>query len=313
MSLIDLGLIVHNLNEVHRVTFAVSRNLKKMNDVNDLLQLLKLEQIEDNIFRGPSHSIGSRRVFGGQVLAQALTAAINTVPEDRIVHSLHGYFILPGDVERPIIYDVDRIRDGRSFTTRRIVAIQHGRAIFNSSVSFQIQEDGFDHQIPMPDVPDPELLKSDTQIISENVDYFPKFIQRTINRPRPIEFRPVQESDLIDPTPGKPFRQVWLRAKGKLSDSAKDHCTVLAYASDYNLLTTAMRPHKVSFDQLVIASLDHAMWFHRRFRADEWLLFALDSPSASNSRGFTRGNFFNRDGILVASVVQEGLLRKKTR
>ena len=281
-----------------------------MKDAQTLLEAIELEQIEENIFRGESHSIGSKRVFGGQVLSQALDAAIRTVPEERLAHSMHGYFILPGDVTKPIVFNVDRIRDGGSFTTRRVVAIQNGRAIFNMSASFQLVQPGLDHQIQIPDVTPPEELSNDQEILEACIDELPEIYQRILGQ-RPIEFRPVDPMGFLKPSEGEPFRHVWLKAKGRLPDSGSIHRRILAYASDYNLLTTALGPHPVSMDQMQMASLDHAMWFHRNFRVDEWLLYSLDSPSASNSRGFTRGNLFNRQGVLVASVVQEGLIRKR--
>ncbi len=281
-----------------------------MKDVQTLLKVIELEQIEENIFRGESHSIGSKRVFGGQVLSQALDAAIRTVPEERQAHSMHGYFILPGDVTKPIVFNVDRIRDGGSFTTRRVVAIQNGRAIFNMSASFQLVQAGLDHQIERPDVTPPEELANDQQLLEQCQDELPEIYRRILGQ-RPIEFRPVDPMVFLKPQEGKPFRHVWLKAKGQLSDSGSVHRRLLAYASDYNLLTTALGPHAVSMAEMQMASLDHALWFHRDFRIDDWLLYSLDSPSASNSRGFTRGNLFNREGVLVASVVQEGLIRRR--
>ncbi len=283
-----------------------------MRSSDELIDLLKLESIEENIFRGQNYQAPWKRVFGGQVLAQALHAAYNTVPEDRFAHSLHAYFILAGDIEQPIIYDVERIRDGGSFTTRRIVAIQKGRAIFNAAVSFQLRQDGLDHQVRMPNVPPPEALVSDETALAHLKESNPTLYQRFYQE-RPIEFRQVEKLDPVNPKKSRPFRHVWFKAKGTLSDEVRVHQEVLAYASDYNLLITASLPHleKVKRQDLFFASLDHAMWFHRSFRADEWLLYALDSPSASNSRGFTRGNIFSQDGDLVASVVQEGLIRSK--
>lgn len=283
-----------------------------MKNISELLDIIALERIENNIFRGRSHSIGGARVFGGQVLAQALNAAICTVPKERMVHSMHGYFILGGDVTKPIIYDVDRIRDGRSFTTRRVVAIQNGTPIFNMAASFQVQEEGFDHQIPMPQVAGPEGLMNRLEIMSKYPDKIPPKLKTYIEKnPRPIEFRAVEEPSYINDKNVEPIRHIWLKAKGKLSDDPMIHRTIMAYASDYNLLGTAMQPHRVTYDQLVMASLDHAMWFHRPFRMDEWLLYALDSPSTSGGRGFTRGHFFNQQGQLVASVTQEGMMRKR--
>ena len=282
-----------------------------MIQATELLESIALEAIEENIYRGVSHSIGSKRVFGGQVLAQALQAATLTVAEERLVHSLHGYFILPGDPSKPIIYNVDRLRDGGSFTTRRVVAIQHGKAIFNMAASFQIQEEGFEHQVPMPNVPSPDVLMNAGQLLEKYREHLPADVQRTLAVPRPIEFRPVEKPYFINPVKNQPFRHIWIKANGKLPDTPSTHRMVLAYASDYNLLETAMHPHGVTWNEVMAASLDHAMWFHRDFRADEWLLYALDSPSASNARGFTRGNVFDIEGRLVASVVQEGLIRRK--
>lgn len=282
-----------------------------MKNIQELLGLLNLEAIEENIFRGQSRSVGSQRVFGGQVLAQALQAAIRTAPEDRFVHSLHAYFILPGDIELPIVFEVDRIRDGGSFTTRRIKAIQKGQAIFNMSASFQKNQEGFDHQISMPNVTPPGGLMSWDQLVEEFGAKLPDNIRRFLEIDHPIEFRPVER---IHPMPAgkrQPQRHVWMRAKGEMPDDIAAHQSVLAYASDYNLLTTALLPHGdlAAGANIQLASLDHGMWFHRDFRMDEWLLYAIDSPSASGARGFTRGSIFDREGRLVASVVQEGLMR----
>ncbi len=286
-----------------------------MKDVSELIDILTLEMIDLNLFRGQTSSIGTKRVFGGHVLAQALHAATRTVPEDRIAHSLHAYFILPGDIAYPIIYDVDRIRDGGSFTTRRIIAIQQGRPIFNSAVSFQLPEEGLDHQIDIPDVPPPDQLLDDKAIIKQYEDSWPVPFKKYFNIERPIEFRPVEAFDPIRPGKQEPFRHVWMRAKGPMPDHFPIHQQVLAYASDYNLLTTAFQPHGdvTGWDELFLASLDHAMYFHREFRMDDWLLYAIKSPSASNGRGFTTGDIFDKKGRLVASVVQEGLVRSRMR
>ncbi|GAB2799599.1 acyl-CoA thioesterase II [Rhabdobacter roseus] len=283
-----------------------------MTTAEELLDLLNLEKIEENIFRGDNYLAPWKRVFGGQVLAQALQACYQTVPEGRFAHSMHAYFILAGDINHPIIYDVDRIRDGGSFTTRRVVAIQKGKPIFSMSASFQSVQEGLDHQISMPNVPPPDVLVSDEKLAEAFKETAPD-VYRTLAFPRPMEFRPVEK---INPTllrKNPPFRHVWLKSNGALPDDLRLHQIILAYASDYNLLTTATLPHfdKVRPTELFLASLDHAMWFHREFRVDEWLLYALDSPSASNARGFTRGNIFTQDGRLVASVVQEGLIRPR--
>ncbi|MFK7936038.1 MAG: acyl-CoA thioesterase II [Saprospiraceae bacterium] len=285
-----------------------------MKHVSELLQLLDLEEIEKNLFRGQSVNIGSPMVFGGQVLAQAVVAAMRTVPDDRSLHSLHSYFILPGDFNKPIVYTVDVIRDGGSFATRRVKAIQNGRDIFLLSCSFQTPQEGFDHQIEMPDVPPPEQLRSQAELRAELRQQYPD-MPKVLGWERPIEFRPVEVIDPFKPEKSEPFRHIWLRSKGRMPDNSNQHLAVLSYASDYNLLWTAMLPHRdqAGLRDIFMASLDHAMWFHREFRADEWLLYVLDSPSASSGRGFCRGNFFNRDGKLVASVTQEGLMRKRRR
>ncbi|MCB0547413.1 MAG: acyl-CoA thioesterase II [Phaeodactylibacter sp.] len=282
-----------------------------MKNIRELLGLLNLEAIEENIFRGQSRSVGSQRVFGGQVLAQALQAAIHTVPEGRMVHSLHAYFILPGDIELPIVFEVDRIRDGGSFTTRRIKAIQKGQAIFNMSASFQKKQEGFDHQISMPNVTPPDGLMSWDQLVEEFGAKLPENIRRFLEIDHPIEFRPVERVHPMLAGKRQPQRHVWMRTKGEMPDDNTAHQAVLAYASDYNLLTTALLPHgdQVAGANIQLASLDHGMWFHRDFRMDDWLLYAIDSPSASGARGFTRGSVFDQEGRLVASVVQEGLMR----
>jgi len=286
-----------------------------MKDVSELLDLLELERIETNLFRGQSHSVGSPIVFGGQVLAQALQAAIHTTPADRWVHSLHAYFILAGDIDMPIVFQVDAIRDGGSFSTRRVKAIQNGEAIFLMSASFQLQQEGFDHHINMPNVSPPEQLVSWDELREKFGDILPANIKRFLDIPRPIEFRPVEIQNPALPGKSQPYRHIWMKAKGDMPADKRSNQCVLAYASDYNLLTTALLPHgnEASFGNVKMASLDHAMWFHRDFRMDDWLLYAIDSPSASNARGFTRGNIFTREGKLVASVVQEGLIRPKKK
>lgn len=283
-----------------------------MKQVSELLSLLDLEQLEVNLFRGDSKTVGSPRVFGGQVMAQALSAAMKTVPDERFVHSFHGYFVLPGDLETPIIFEVDRIRDGGSFTTRAVKAIQKGKAIFHLTASFQLDQPGFDHQIEMPEVLSHTELVSYDGMAKQFGDQLPKNIQRILSIQRPIEFKPVEFLNPFAAEKYEPVRNVWLRTKGAMPDDRRQNDLVLAYASDYNLLTTALFPHGKAIDHrnLQIASLDHAMWFHRPFKADEWLLYSIDSPSASGARGFTRGSIFSEDGKLVASVVQEGLMRE---
>ena len=278
--------------------------------VEDLIQILDLEPIEQNLFRGHSPDVSWQRVFGGQVIGQALVAAYRTVDE-RICHSLHAYFIRPGDPKVPILYEVDRARDGKSFTTRRVVAIQHGKQIFNLAASFQIQEEGFEHQADMPDVPMPEDLKTETELREAVKDKLTPEIAAHFSRPRPIEIRPVDPQNYFDPEPMAPAQHVWFRAVKDVGTTESINQCVLAYASDMTLLDTCIRPHGVSWMQgkLQSASLDHAMWFHAPVRTSDWLLYVQDSPSASGSRGFNRGSIFTRDGRLVASVAQEGLIR----
>lgn len=281
-------------------------------DSADLLNLLDLEPIEFNIYRGQHRDIGSGRVFGGQVLAQALVAAQRTVEEERIAHSLHGYFILPGDLSVPIVYFVDRLRDGKSFTTRQVTAIQHGLAIFNMSVSFHKQEAGLEHQLPMPDVPPPEDLRSELDIIREGAPAdLPDDVRALITQDRPIDFRIVEDIDPFNPERQPPVRHMWVKAIGHMPDEGLAHQAVLAYASDYGLLGTALQPHGRSYRRrdIQVASLDHSLWMHRPCRLDEWLLFSIDSPASGDARGFARASIFTSTGKLVASVAQEGLMR----
>jgi acyl-CoA thioesterase II len=280
--------------------------------LDELVSLLDLEELEVNIFRGRSPKEDRQRVFGGQVAGQALVAAGRTV-EQSVVHSLHAYFLRPGDPKIPILYEVDRIRDGKSFTTRRVVAIQHGAAIFHLSASFQRPEQGLEHQIPMPETPDPEELPAGKGRFAKAPPDLPEEMRKWLQRPRPIEIRPVEPMEYFRPEKRPPHQRVWIRADGKLPDDLMLHQCVVAYASDMTLLDTATLPHAISwFDpRFQMASLDHAMWFHRPFRADEWLLYAQESPSASGARGFTQGRLFTRDGSLVVSVVQEGLIRMR--
>lgn len=283
--------------------------------VEQLLSTLDLEQLERNLFRGRSPQNGWQRVFGGQVVGQALVAADRTVEaEDRLTHSLHAYFLLPGDPKVPIIYEVDRIRDGGSFTTRRVVAIQHGQPIFSMGVSFHKSEAGLEHQITMPNVPAPEALPSEAELKARLIPNLPEVMRTYWERERPIELRPVDISRYLSQEKGEPSQYVWFKANGSLPDDLRLHQCVLAYASDFSLLDTALIAHgRVIFDpRLMLASLDHAVWFHRTFRADEWLLYAQDSPSAQAARAFCRGSIFARDGRLVASVAQEGLVRERT-
>ena len=283
--------------------------------LDGLLSILDLEPLEENLFRGRSPQEGWQRVYGGQVLGQALVAAVRTVPPERIAHSLHAYFLLGGDPTRPIVYNVDRVRDGRSFTTRRVTAIQHGRPMFVMSVSFHIAEPGLHHQNPMPKAPPPEDLPSEQQLKAKLLAHLPENMRSYWERERPIEMRPVDVSRYFARQKGAPEQMVWMRASGRLPDAFPLHQCVLAYASDFTLLDTALIAHgKLMFDRdMQLASLDHALWFHRPFRADEWLLYAQDSPSSHGARGFCRGNVFTRDGQLIASVCQEGLMRELSK
>ena len=287
---------------------------KSTTALDSLLSLLDLEQLEHNLFRGTSPSYGWQRVYGGQVLGQALVAAVRTVEEDRTAHSLHAYFLIGGDPKHPILYDVERIRDGGSFTTRRVRAIQHGRPIFAMSVSFHKQEDGYEHQSTMPDVPAPEDLPNEQELRDRIMDRLPENMRSYWQHERPIEMRPVDISRYLDRRKAEPVQKIWMRANGRLPDDLKLHQCVLAYASDFTLLDTALIAHgKLLFDQdIQLASLDHAMWLHRPFRADDWLLYVQDSPSAHAARGFCRGSVYTRDGVLVASTTQEGLTRPKS-
>ncbi|HZT26239.1 MAG TPA: acyl-CoA thioesterase II [Pseudolabrys sp.] len=281
--------------------------------VEDLLSILDLEELDPNLFRGRSPQAGWQRVFGGQVIGQALVAAVRTVDAARPPHSMHAYFLLPGDPKVPIIYDVDRIRDGKSFTTRRVTARQHGHPIFSMLVSFHADEPGLDHQAKMPKVPPPEDLPNESQMREKMLPTMPDPVRRYYERERPIELRPVE----FDRYGGKKYPDgrfhIWIRATGRLPDNLAIHQCVLAYASDMTLLDAALAPHgRTLFErEFMAASLDHALWLHRPFRADDWLLYAQDSPNLHGSRGFSRGLIFKRDGTLVASVAQEGLVRQR--
>jgi acyl-CoA thioesterase II len=285
--------------------------------VQEVLDILDLEPLEVNLFRGRSPQSRWQRVFGGQVIGQALVAACRTVEDvtARPPHSLHAYFLLGGDPKVPIIYEVDRIRDGKSFTTRNVKAIQHGRAIFSMSVSFHLSEPGLTHQVKMPDVPKPDQLPSDEELKDRIYPLLPEPARRYYERERPIEFRPVEFSRYLGEKSENGRFDIWIRATGRLPDEPAIHQCVLAYASDMMLLDAALIPHgrSVFSEDIMAASLDHALWFHRPFRADEWLLYAQDSPSLADSRGFSRGLIFASDGTLVASVAQEGLLRQRRR
>jgi len=285
--------------------------------IQEVVEILNLEPLELNLFRGRSPQSSWQRVFGGQVIGQALVAACRTVEDvaTRPPHSLHAYFLLGGDPKVPIIYEVDRIRDGKSFTTRRVIAIQHGRAIFSMSVSFHVAEEGLSHQFKMPDVPKPEALPTEAEIKERILPLMPDPVRRYYERERPIELRPVEYRRYLGEEGEGGRFHMWIRATGRLPDEPAIHQCVLAYASDMTLLDAALIPHgrTVFNDDIMAASLDHALWFHRPFRADEWLLYAQDSPNLAGSRGFSRGLIFASDGTLIASVAQEGLLRQRRR
>jgi len=281
------------------------------NVLEELLQLLKLEKIEENIFRGQSQDLGFGAVFGGQVLGQALSAASQTVPRIRRAHSLHAYFLRHGDDTKPIVYDVDCIRDGKSFTTRRVRAIQKGRSIFSMSASFQIQEPGFDHQDTVPEVPGPDGIESELEMSRKVADRIPEKLRDRILCEKPIEIRPVNPINPFAPEKREPIKYNWFRAISQMPDDPAAHQYLLAYASDFHLVGTSLYPHGHSYweQDLQTASLDHAMWFHRDFRMDDWLLYVMHSPNASGARGLSFGRVYTRDGKLVASVAQEGLIR----
>lgn len=282
--------------------------------LDKLITLLTLEPIEDTIFRGQSHDLGYGRLFGGQVLGQALAAARQTVPDDRFVHSFHSYFLREGAISLPVIYQVDCVRNGRSFTTRRVTAIQKGKAIFTLMASFQIDEEGFSHQDVMPAVEPPEQLASEYAIRLAMAKQAPDSLKKRILQESPIDIRPVSPTNPYIPEQQPPINRAWFKTKDPLpKDNPYLHRCLLAYASDFQFLPTALYPHGVRFFQpeLQVASLDHAMWFHRPFRMDEWLLYSVESPSASGARGLVHGQVFNQKGKLVASTTQEGLIRQR--
>ncbi|AOH36476.1 acyl-CoA thioesterase [Luteimonas sp. JM171] len=279
--------------------------------VSELIDLLSLERLEHNLFRGQSRDIGTRFVFGGQVLGQALSAAQATLGGPRPAHSLHAFFLRAGDVDHPIVYEVDRTRDGGSFSVRRVSAIQHGKVIFFCAASFQQPEAGVEHQLPMPTVPRPEDIEPAPPLPAHVLEKLPTKVQRWLDRTGPFEFRHVYPRDELNPPKRPPFQQVWFRLSERVGDAPELHRALLAYASDFHLLGTATFPHGFSYYQpnVQMASLDHALWFHRPFRADEWLLYSTDSPSAGGSRGLARGMIYDVEGKLVASTAQEGLIR----
>ena len=279
--------------------------------VAELLDLLRLERIEDTIFRGQSRDIGTRFVFGGQVLGQALSAAQRTVDPARQVHSMHAYFLRAGDIEQPIVYLVDQTRDGGSFSARRVTAVQHGQPIFVASASFHISEAGPEHQLSPPEVPMPEDLPEGPNLSAEELARLPAKVQRWLTKRDAFEFRHVYPRNELNPTKQPPYQQIWFRLADRIDDDPALHHALLAYASDFHLIGTSTLPHAVSYLQpnVRMASLDHALWFHRPLRVDEWLLYACDSPSMQDSRGLARGSIYTRDGRLVASSAQEGLVR----
>ncbi|MER2490896.1 acyl-CoA thioesterase II [Catenovulum sediminis] len=281
--------------------------------LQELVDLMALERIEQGIYRGQSQDLGFGAVFGGQVLGQALSATQQTVDNERYIHSFHSYFLRPGDVANPIIYKVDVIRDGRSFCTRRVEAIQHGKPIFYLTASFQKAETGFDHQTKMPNVKGPEGLASELEFARAYQDQIPISIREKFICDKPIEIRPVELLNPLKPEPAPPHRHIWLKANGSLPTQNVVHKYLLAYASDFNFLVTALQPHGRTFMDpgLQVATIDHSMWFHRPFNFDDWLLYQIDSPSASGARGLVRGQIFDRQGNLVASCAQEGVMRDK--
>ncbi len=278
--------------------------------VDEMLELLNLECLEQGIYRGPSRNIVGKNVFGGQVLGQALMAAGRTV-DGRFAHSIHGYFLRAGDIRAPIVYLVERLRDGRSFSNRQVKAVQHGEVIFMLMASFVDDEDGLEHQSPMPNVEGPEGLPSETELRARMAHLLPEKIRESFSRDRPIEIRPIQPVNPFAPQPQEADRAHWMRAQTRLPNDRLLHQCILAFASDFALMGTAMLPHGVSFMQpnIQAASLDHAMWFHKEFRADDWLLYHMDSPRAAGGRGINRGRVYRQDGTLVATVAQEGLMR----
>lgn len=281
--------------------------------LNQLLDLLSLETIEQGLYRGNSQDIALGHVFGGQVIGQALSAAKRTLDPGRTAHSFHSYFLRPGDATKPIVYDVENIRDGGSISTRRVKAIQNGKRIFFLTASFHQSSGGFDHQAEMPQVEAPENLVSELDIARKYAEHIPERIRHLVTCEKPIEIKPVEFFNPLNPEKAPPQRHVWMKANGPLPDDLRVHKYLLAYASDFAFLPVAGQPHQVSFmlPQFQMATIDHSMWFHREFRFDDWLLHSIESPSASNDRGFVRGQFFDRQGRLVASTAQEGVMRAR--
>lgn len=294
---------------MHKI-MAKEKMTNQKNDIKQLLHFFYLETLELNLFRGQSLDIGTGRIFGGQVLAQSLKAAYLTT-QNHDVHSLHAYFLREGDCNKPVIFEVERVRDGRSFSNRRVSAIQNGKAILIMSCSFQKFETGFDHQAKMPDVPDPDSLTEKTLIPIDKIRQLSPRMRRTLTTQGPFEFRFVNDVDPFDETAKEPIKRIWFRARSPLPDDQVLHRTLLTFVSDYHLVSTATLPHGISYldPKLQFASLDHAMWFHRPLKIDDWLLYDCDSPSASEARGFATGHVFDIKGHLVASTAQQGLMR----
>ncbi|QXC56667.1 acyl-CoA thioesterase II [Vibrio mimicus] len=279
--------------------------------LDELLSLLQLEKLEEGLYRGASENLGLPQVYGGQVIGQALSAARYTVESDRTVHSFHSYFLLPGDPEKPIIYDVENLRDGRSFSTRRVKAIQNGRPIFYLTASYHGDAPGFEHQKTMPVVPGPENFASESELAAQIAHFLPEKLQRAFCGEKPIEMRPVTVINPLKPQKAEPKQYLWIRANGNMPDDQLIHQYLLAYASDWGFLVTALHPHGVSLmtPKFQVATIDHSIWFHRPFKMDDWLLYAIESPTASNTRGLVRGEIYDRQGNLVATAVQEGVMR----
>ncbi|MEF2485400.1 acyl-CoA thioesterase II [Vibrio mimicus] len=279
--------------------------------LDELLSLLQLEKLEEGLYRGASENLGLPQVYGGQVIGQALSAARYTVESDRTVHSFHSYFLFPGDPEKPIIYDVENLRDGRSFSTRRVKAIQNGRPIFYLTASYHGDAPGFEHQKTMPVVPGPENFASESELAAQIAHFLPEKLQRAFCGEKPIEMRPVTVINPLKPQKAEPKQYLWIRANGNMPDDQLIHQYLLAYASDWGFLVTALHPHGVSLmtPKFQVATIDHSIWFHRPFKMDDWLLYAIESPTASNTRGLVRGEIYDRQGNLVATAVQEGVMR----
>lgn len=279
--------------------------------MNNLLSLLNLEKLEEGLFRGQSEDLGLHQVFGGQVVGQALYAAKQTVSAGRIIHSFHSYFLRPGNSQKAIIYDVETLRDGKSFSARRVRAVQNNQPIFYMTASFQGTERGFEHQNNMPQTTGPEGVTSEAEIFQQYSHLIPAGVREKVLAEKPFEIRPVSFHNPLKGHVAAPRRYIWLRANGKLPEDRRIHQYLLGYASDLNFLPVALQPHGKGFLEpgMQVATIDHAMWFHRPFDLNDWLLYSIESPSASNTRGFVRGEFYTRDGVLIASTAQEGVMR----